>query len=123
MHELSVAHSLLSVALRHAEAAGATRITGLNIVIGELASIVDDSLQFYWDIISKDTIAEGAQLRFRRTPGRLRCLTCETVFDITDRYDFACPTCGGDRTLVAGGEEFQLESIDVETDEEKVSPQ
>jgi hydrogenase nickel incorporation protein HypA/HybF len=121
MHELSVTQSVLSVALRYAEEAGATRITDLYLVIGELSSIVDDSLQFYWDIVGKDTIAEGARLHFRRTPGRLRCLTCNTEFDIADRYDFTCPHCGGQQTQIAGGDEFQLESIEIATDEEEVA--
>ena len=39
MHELSVTQSLLNIALQHAEKANAKRVTDLNIVIGELASI------------------------------------------------------------------------------------
>jgi hydrogenase nickel incorporation protein HypA/HybF len=121
MHELTIAQSVLSVALRHAEAAGATRITSLNLVIGELSSVVDDSLQFCWDILGKDTIAEGATLHFRRTPGRLRCLTCEAEFNIAERYDFTCPACDGQQTEIAGGDEFQLESIDIASSEEQVA--
>jgi hydrogenase nickel incorporation protein HypA/HybF len=60
MHELPVTESLLEIALRHARKAGAERITRLNIVIGELSSIVDESIRFYWDIVSKDTMAEGS---------------------------------------------------------------
>ena len=66
MHELSVTESLLKIALEHAANANAKRITDLHIVIGELASMVDDSIQFYWDIIAKDTIAEKAKLHFHR---------------------------------------------------------
>jgi hydrogenase nickel incorporation protein HypA/HybF len=65
MHELSVTESILEIALRHASNANAKRITNLYMVKGQLASIVDDSVQFYWDIISKDSIAEGAVLHFR----------------------------------------------------------
>ena len=76
MHELSVTESILEIALRHANNANAKRITNLYLVIGQLASIVDDSVQFYWDIISKDSIAEGAVLHFRRLPATLACQEC-----------------------------------------------
>jgi hydrogenase nickel incorporation protein HypA/HybF len=113
MHELSVTQSLLEIALRHAEGAGARRITRLNLVIGELASIVDDSVQFYWDIVSQGTIAEGAELHFERVPGALRCLSCSHTFPLDGR-DYTCPACGERQVVVVGGGDFRLESIEVE---------
>ena len=113
MHELSVTESLLNIALQHAEKAGARRVTDLHLVIGELASMVDDSIQFYWDIIAKDTIAEQAMLHFRRVPAQLQCMTCFEKYHPTDR-ELACPKCNGVNTKIIAGEEFRLESIDVE---------
>ena len=112
MHELAVTESLLEIALRHADQAGAKRITRLNMIIGELATIVDDSVQFYWDIVSRETIAEGAQLHFDRVPGTLRCLGCGQTFRLSS--DFVCPVCGEGQVTVAGGDEFRLESIEVD---------
>ncbi len=113
MHELGISQSILDIALHHAHEAGASRIRELNLVIGELASVVDDSVQFYWDIIAKDTMAEGAVLNFKRLPARLRCTHCEHDFPM-DHQDFVCPVCGSAQVAVAGGEEFFLESIDVD---------
>ncbi len=113
MHELPVTESILDIALRHAEAAKAERITALHLVIGQLASIVDDSVQFYWDIISKGTIAEGATLDFRRLPTELLCLQCEKRY-APGQADLACPECGSVAVKVVTGEEFYLEAIDVE---------
>ncbi|MFQ6101262.1 MAG: hydrogenase maturation nickel metallochaperone HypA [Anaerolineae bacterium] len=113
MHELSVTQSILEIALRHAERASARRIIRLNLVIGELTSIVDDSVQFYWDFVSRDTIAEGAELHFERVPGTLRCLGCGYTFPLDGR-DYACPACGERQVVAAGGDDFRLESIEVE---------
>jgi hydrogenase nickel incorporation protein HypA/HybF len=114
MHELSITQSLLEIARHHAQEAGARRIVQLNLVIGELASVVDDSVQFYWDIISRDTIAEGARLHFERPPGILFCPACRHTFPIHNSPDYTCPVCGGDQVVVAGGDEFRLDSIEVE---------
>lgn len=113
MHELPVTESILKIALDHATKSGAKKIVALNLVIGELASIVDDSVQFYWDVIAKDTIAEGAALNFRRVPAELQCMTCFTKYR-PDGKELICPTCGGVGVKIIAGEEFSLESIDVE---------
>jgi len=113
VHELPVTQSILEIALRHAEAAGAKRIVQLNLVIGQFSSIVDDSVQFYWDIISRGTIAEGARLHFERTPGQLRCTACGHVFSINGE-DYVCPVCGDTQVMVVSGDDFRLDSIEVE---------
>ena len=113
MHELAVTESLLKIALQHAEKANAKHVTDLNIVMGDLASMVDDSIQFYWEIIAEGTIAEQATLHFRRVPAELQCMTCFEKYPPTDR-ELACPKCGGINTKIIAGEEFALESIDVE---------
>ena len=112
MHELSITQNLLDLAVRHGEAAGARRITVLNLVIGELSSVVDDSVQFYWDFVSRGTLAEGAELRFERVPARLRCQDCGHEFPPNE--DYACPACHSQHIAVSRGEEFYLQSIEVE---------
>lgn len=113
MHELSVTESLLNLTLRHAQQANAKHVTDLNIVVGRLSSIVDDSVQFYWDIISKDTPAEGARLHFRRIPIELECLKCGHRYTPGEE-DFACPQCKSEQIKILAGEEFYLDSIEVE---------
>jgi len=113
MHELAVTQSILKIALQHAEKANAKRVTDLNIVMGEFSKMVDDSIQFYWDIIAKDTIAEKATLHFRRVPAEFQCLSCSEKYNPDDE-EFICPKCGSARVKIVAGEEFLLESIDVE---------
>lgn len=113
MHELSVTSNLLEIALRHAQGAQANRITQLNLVIGELSGIIGESVQFYWDIVSKGTIAEGAQLHIDHVSASLRCLKCGHVFPLNGR-DFSCPVCGAAEVVPGGGDDFRLESIEVE---------
>lgn len=113
MHELAVTQSVLEIALRHAEGAGASRITDLYLVIGELSSIVDDSVQFYWDIVTKDSIAQGSQLHFRRIVAEMQCEKCRHRF-VLRGGSYLCPACGEQRVIVVTGDEFYLESIEVE---------
>ncbi len=113
MHELAVTQSVLEIALRHAAQAGAKRICGLYLVIGELSSIVDDSVAFYWDMISRDTLAQGAVLHFRRVPVEMLCLDCDRRYT-PNLEELSCPVCSGRRVRLVGGDQLQLESIDIE---------
>jgi len=113
MHELSVTESVLEIACKHAEKAKAKKVTDIHLVIGRLSSIVDDSVQFYWNVISKDTICEDANLHFKREPAVLVCLDCQTEYTLEDELT-GCPNCGGARIRVLSGDEFNLESIEIE---------
>jgi hydrogenase nickel incorporation protein HypA/HybF len=115
MHELSITESLLEITLKHAEAAEAQKVKQLNIVIGQMSSVVDESVQFYWDFVAKDTIAEGAILNFERIPATFRCFNCQAEFSLNGgRPDFLCPHCKSAQVQVVGGNDFRLNSIDVE---------
>jgi hydrogenase nickel incorporation protein HypA/HybF len=110
MHELSISESILEITLRHARQAQAKKITDLYLVVGQLSSVVDDSVQFYWDFVSQGTEAEGARLHFRRIPAELECQACGERFEWSGE-DLLCPKCSQANVRVISGEEFYLESL------------
>ena len=113
MHELAVTESILEIATRYATQANAARVTDIYLVIGQLSSIVDDSVQFYWDSLSENTICHGALLHFQRIPARMRCQECQGEFELANQLE-PCPSCGSYRLVVTAGEEFFMDSIGVE---------
>lgn len=117
MHELSVTESILAIAVKHAGLAGADRVTDIHITIGQLSSIVDDSVQFYWDFVAEKTICEGARLHFTRIPTRLACQSCGNEYSLESVLE-PCPACGSLRIKVVSGEEFWVDSIEIEKSKE-----
>jgi len=114
MHELAVTQGILKIALENAEKANARQITGINLLIGRLSSIVDDSIQFYWDIISQDTPAAGAIIHIDRVPIELKCGDCGNNYSPVLDDGFECPKCQSARVTVIKGDELRVESIDIE---------
>ena len=113
MHELSVTQGILDIALEKAREARASRITTINLVIGELSSIVDDCVQFYFDFLSKESIASDAKLSFTRIPMQVRCRGCRFSFS-PDKSAWSCPQCGKWDAEITAGQEFYIDSIEVE---------
>src|SRR5574340_1267444 len=104
MHELFATQAILDKALAKAAEEKAGRITDLHLVVGDLSSYVDDSVQFYWDEISKGTIAESARLHFRHVAAELQCMACFTRYSPV-KDEILCPNCGSSGAKILTGEE------------------
>jgi hydrogenase nickel incorporation protein HypA/HybF len=113
MHEYTITQNIVDIAVREAEAAGAKKITEIRLVIGDLSSIIDESVSMYFEMMCKGTAAEGARLVFRRVPAGLICRGCGNKFDKPKR-GFECPECGYTGSLTGEGREFYIESLEVE---------
>lgn len=113
MHEMVVTENILNIATRHALHAGAKRVTDIHFTIGQLSSIVDDSVQFYWDMISENTICQGATLHFSRIPATMVCLECGNEYNLNEDGLRPCPSCSSFHLKPKTGEEFFLDSIEI----------
>jgi len=113
MHEFGITESILSIALDKAKEAEASKIRQINLVVGELAGFVPDCIQFYFDFLSKDTIAQETALHFESRPPELRCRNCGTAFHPEDTL-WSCPECQSRSVEVTGGRELYIESLEIE---------
>jgi len=113
MHELAITQSMFDLVLEQAKKAGAKKVGKINLVIGEMTGVVGDCVQFYFDFISKGTLAEGAALSFAMVPPKARCRDCGKTFELRE-FDWACPYCQGNGMEIIAGKELFVESIEVE---------
>jgi len=114
MHELAITKQITEIAIRYGEQNDASKITDLYLIIGDLSSVIDDSVQFYWDIIAEDTICEGANLHFERIPAKLQCQKCGHEYTLKENEITYCPQCQSSDVRIIQGKEFQLQSINIE---------
>lgn len=110
MHELSLSSAIVNTVVKHADGRPVSVVT---MRIGRLRQVVPGTLEFYFEFVARGTVCEGARLEQELLAARLRCGSCEREWEI-DFPDFRCPTCGRADVEVVGGNEFEVESIEVE---------
>jgi hydrogenase nickel incorporation protein HypA/HybF len=113
MHEYAVTRSIINMAVEEAKKNGSNKIIEIRLVIGDLSTIIDESVQMYFDVIAEGTAAQGAKLSFRRIKAEFLCTACNIKF-IKPERGFNCPNCGELGTPTDVGREFYIESIEVE---------
>jgi hydrogenase nickel incorporation protein HypA/HybF len=113
MHEQSIVESLLALALENAEKAKASKILRIYLVVGELSGVVQESVNFYFSFLRKDTIASQADLFFMHIQAQLRCRNCNKVF-VPENLDFHCPDCKEEKVEIIGGRELYIDSMEIE---------
>jgi hydrogenase nickel incorporation protein HypA/HybF len=122
MHEHGVAERILEVAVKHANASADGRpITDVYLAVGTLSEVSDESLGFYWEQVSRGTIAEGAKLHIERGPSELTCWGCGIKYTVNPET-WMCPDCGfaTDRNAVL--HDVRLTAIDVATEPAPTQP-
>ena len=112
MHERIAIQSIFAKALLKAREAD-KRVKSLRLAVGELSELDEASIQKHWEELSQGTEAERAQLRFRFIKAEVQCMACFSKYYPTDGK-IHCPYCGSFGAKILSGEEFFLESIELD---------
>ncbi|MCD6309452.1 MAG: hydrogenase maturation nickel metallochaperone HypA [Candidatus Eremiobacteraeota bacterium] len=116
MHELSITREILDKVLIAAKANNAKSVNKIHIKIGDFTGFVPDCIEFYFDLLAKNTIAENAVLEFERIPLVLYCSECDYKFTPSGfPLSFACPRCNVVRNELISGKELSIEDIEIDT--------
>lgn len=112
MHELSIAHSILSIAERALPVDAEGHISAVQVQVGELSTIETESLLFAFNSIREGTVLSDAELQLEIVPGRAECRDCHTAFHLP-AFGNPCPACGSYDLQVTAGREMKVLSITV----------
>lgn len=107
MHELSITQSIVSAILERVDG----RIRTVTLVVGGLSGLVPESVRFCFDICTQGTRLEGSTLDIIDVPGRARCRTCTTEFELLDSVPLC--TCGSADLDILGGQELRIKNVEV----------
>jgi hydrogenase nickel incorporation protein HypA/HybF len=114
---MAITQNILDIVLQHGEENGALKVTKVVVTIGAMTQVVGECVRFYFEVMSKGTIAEGADLEIRDIPTRVKCPRCGDVFKGEDLI-FICPRCQVASGDIVSGKELNVTSIVIENGEE-----
>lgn len=120
VHELSIVSSIVDSVTEALGAYPGARVKEVRLRIGALAAVVEDSLQFCFELATADTPLEGSKLIVRIVPVMMHCDKCAQDVGIESLQSFRCPRCGEPVADLRQGRELEIESIEIDEVEEKV---
>ena len=110
VHEFPVVMDVIKIANEEAEKQKLKTISAITLVVGELSSVMDESVQMYFELLSEDTPCAHAKLIFEHVSATFRCSACQKEFPHS--VGFFCPECGGEGLLVKGtGRELYIKTV------------
>jgi len=110
MHELSLCGAIIDAVAEHA---GGRPVRRVGLRIGHFRQVVPETLRYCWRMRVEGTPYRDCRLDIDHVPATVTCRACgeETTLD---QPVLRCGACGGQEVDLTAGNEFLIESIDVE---------
>ena len=112
MHEVSIMTEAVRMAVETARASGGASVTGLKLRVGTLSGAVPEAMRFAFDVVCRDTLAEGAWLEIESVPAACWCATCQAEFACMDFFN-ECPRCHDLSGELRRGRELEIASVEM----------
>ncbi len=113
MHEMSLCEGVLQVLESEAQKQGFEKVKSVWLEIGDLAGVEIEAMEFCFDAVTRNSLADGAQLNIINVPGLAWCMQCSKNVSVKQRFD-ECPDCGSFQLQVTSGEEMRIKELEVE---------
>jgi hydrogenase nickel incorporation protein HypA/HybF len=114
MHELSIVESIVGSVTESLAGYPGARVLAVRLRVGALAAVVEDSLQFCYEIATNGTALEGSRLVVDHLPVVMYCARCAHEVVLESVQSFRCPDCGELLSDMRQGRELEIESIEID---------
>ena len=112
MHEMSLAEGVLQLIEDAAHQQEFAKVTAVWLEIGQLSGVEVEAMEFCFEAVMRDSIADGARLEIIALPGIGWCMQCAMTVPMTEVFG-ECPQCGSHQMQVTGGTEMRVKELEV----------
>ncbi len=114
MHEMAIVQSIMEIVEQQAAMYNAKRIVRISLEFGALTAVLPAAVTFAFEILSKEGIAEGAQLDIKIIPVKVLCRECGNE-QVMENYEPFCPVCSSPAlNIIEGRDEMRIVSLEIE---------
>ena len=110
MHELSLLENVREILETHAKQESFTKVTRITLQVGKLSSVEPDALRFGFDVVMRNSLAEGAELNISELDGLGQCRDCGQTFQLETLYA-TCLFCNGSSVDVVQGMDMKIKDL------------
>ncbi|MCX5873952.1 MAG: hydrogenase maturation nickel metallochaperone HypA [Deltaproteobacteria bacterium] len=114
MHELGIVQSILEIIEQQMEIHGAKKVSRVDLEFGAMTAVMPNAIEFAFQVLTKDSPVEGAELDIKILPIKAVCLDCHHE-PVMETYTPFCPECStGILNIIQGKDEMRIVSIEIE---------
>ena len=114
MHELSMMTSVVETVTESLAAYPGAKVLEVRLKVGALASVIPESLEFCYGIVTEGTPLEGSRLVVNVLPVVVHCARCDQDAELDGIQSFRCPRCGEPCNDLRQGRELEIDSIEID---------
>lgn len=90
------------------------KISQIHLIVGQFTCVEPASLQFAFEVQTRNTFLDGAELVIQETPLIAFCHSCQQEYRPEIGIQYACPTCRSPMEDIRSGRELKIDRIEYE---------
>ncbi|MDY0970955.1 hydrogenase maturation nickel metallochaperone HypA [Siccibacter turicensis] len=114
MHELTLCQQALAVIEEQARLRQAARVTQVWLRVGAFSCVESSALQFCFELVCRETLAEGCTLHIDEQQAECWCHRCQRYVNLLTHRVRRCPDCNSDDLRIVADEGLQITRLEIE---------
>jgi len=114
MHELSIALSIIDIAVEESERRGGAIVHAIHIKLGPLSGVVKEALSSAYLLARESSPFRDSRLVIEETSIIVHCAACQAEGRVESMQLMCCSQCGAPTADVIRGRELEITAMEIE---------